>query len=272
MNVALQQEEPINYKALGWTIGTHALLFLLFMLLHSTMEIPPPVTDDGGGLEVNLGTSDRGSGHDQPMSTKSPAAYHASVVFKSVPVKSSIPKDIMQSNEADAPEVNNSKAKQKSPAVTNEPVKKAHVEEKPKYAYPGENGQGGNNADKNKNGTNEGNDASGAGDKGVPSGTPGATNYSGTPGNGTGGIGHTLSGRRIYPDQFEAEFNESGKVVIHVTVDRNGNIISKYIKSSSSSKLNKIALQEINSVKFTKSDSPEPQQFGDVTIIFKARQ
>lgn len=264
------RQAPIDYKALAWTVGIHALLFLLFILLHSSTPIPPPVTDNGGGMEVNLGTSDNGSGTDQQMNTKAPAAFQATVVYKKVAAKSSLPKNMMQSTDADAPEVNNNNkaTKKTEQAAVNVP---GHKDEKPKYSYPGDNGQGGNSATQNKPGKSEGN-GTGTGDKGVPGGTPGAPNYSGSPGNGTGGIGHNLSGRQIYPDKFEAEFSESGKVVVHVTVDRNGNIINKYIKTSSSSQLNKIALEEINNVKFSKSNSPEPQQFGDVTIIFKTRQ
>ena len=106
----------------------------------------------------------------------------------------------------------------------------------------------------------------------MPGGTPGAANYSGIPGNGTGGIGHTLSGRTISPDKFEAEFHEGGKVIIHVTVDRNGIIVNKFVKSSSNPELTRLALEKLNNSKFSKSEGPEPQQFGDVTIIFKTRQ
>ena len=60
---------------------------------------------------------------------------------------------------------------------------------------------------------------------GYPVAHPGAANYatSGCLVMAPGGIGHNLSGRDIYPKQFEAEFNESGKVVIHVTVDKKRN-------------------------------------------------
>jgi len=272
--IAVQAQRPysggkqaiIDNKALAWTIGVHVLLFLLFFLLSYSTPIPPPV-DYSGGMEVNLGTSDNGSGTDQPMNTKAPAAYQATVVFKSVAEKSSVPKNIIRSNEADAPEVNNT-SKKAGKATTNE---KGHKQEKPKYAYAGDNGQGGNSANQNIAGKSEGN-TTGPGDRGVPSGTPGATNYSGVPGNGTGGIGHTLSGRTISPDKFEAEFHESGKVVIHVTVDRNGNIVNKFVKSSSNPQLTKLAIDKINSAHFSKSTGPEPQQFGDVTIVFKTRQ
>jgi outer membrane biosynthesis protein TonB len=289
-----QQDEPaVNVKALAWTIGVHALLLLLFFFLRYAITPAPPPVNEGGGLEVNLGTSDNGSGHDQPMSKKAPAAYQATVVYKHVAepvVKSAIPKEIVRSTEADAPVVDNTKQKkidktekplpvvdnkkQPKTATVQKPLlaqNKPAPPEKPKYAYAGETGPGSNNGAINAPGGNEGN-THGPGDRGVPGGTPGAANYTGAPGNGTGGIGHTLTGRDINPRTFEAEFNESGKVVIHVTVDREGNIIDKRVKSSSSAQLTKVALEKLSTAHFSKSTGSEPQQFGDVTFYFKTHQ
>jgi len=274
--IAAQQPQPVvNNKALAWTVGVHALLLLLFIFLSYTIMPAPPVVNDGGGLEVNLGTSDNGSGNNQPMSKKDPAAYQATVVYKSVAAtQNNIPKDIARTTEADAPEVADANKKTKIEKAEPTPVEKS----KPKinsphdtYRYPGDNGRGGNSALQDKPGKSEGN-TTGPGDRGVPGGTPGAANYTGVPGDGTGGIGHNLTGRRISPDKFEAEFHEGGKVVIHVTVDRNGNIVDKRVKSSSNSQLTRLAMEKLNGAHFSKSDGPEPQQFGDVTIIFKTRQ
>jgi hypothetical protein len=72
--VALQQEKRplINNKALAWTIIVHALLLLLFIFL--SYSVPHTnITDAGGGMEVNLGTSEDGSGTDQPMSKNDPS-------------------------------------------------------------------------------------------------------------------------------------------------------------------------------------------------------
>ncbi|MCW3123410.1 MAG: hypothetical protein JWQ38_2902 [Flavipsychrobacter sp.] len=268
-----QQQPAFNTKAALWTVGVHALLLLLFILLSYT--VTPPVlavpTVDSGGIEVNLGTSDNGSGKNQPMSKKAPAAYQATVVFKSAAVTSSLPKEIVQTTEPDAPEVDNTRHKNNAPtpAIENKPVTKP--QEKPKYAYAGDHGPGGNSAAQNSPGTSEGN-THGPGDRGVPGGTPGAPNYTGIPGDGTGGIGHTLTGRDIYPKKFEAEFSESGKVVIHVTVNKSGAIINKRVKSTSSPQLTKLALEKINTVKFSASNGSEPEQSGDVTFYFKTRQ
>jgi outer membrane biosynthesis protein TonB len=268
-----QQREPfINGRALTWTVGTHLLLFLVFFLFRYAMPVPPPVTDAGGGLEVNLGTSEDGSGHNQPMDARAPAEYKASVVYKSAPAKSALPKEIVQTTEADAPEVaNKNNAAKNTVAPVAEAKPKPRAEEKPKYSYPGDQGQGGNNAAQTKPGSGEGNGA-GHGDKGVPGGTPGAPNYSGSPGNGTGGIGHTLASREMYPKSFIAEFSESGTVVIHVTIDKKGNIVAKTVISTSNPELTKIALEKLKTVHYSASDDSNPQDFDNITIRFQTRQ
>ena len=263
MITAAQPQPAINSKALAWTVGVHALLLLLFFLWRYTIPLSI-VTDPGGGLEVNLGTSDNGSGTDQPMSVKDPAAYQASVVYKSVSAKSVLPKDMMKSTDADAPTVD--KEHKKNGQAPND--EKGHKQEQPKYTYAGDKGAGGNSASQDVKGTSEG-ITHGKGDQGVPGGTPGAANYTGTPGNGNGGI-ISLPGRQITPNQFDAEFNEGGKVIIHVTVDKNGNIIYTRLVSSSNSQLTKIAMDKLSKAYFSKSDVPE--QSGDITINFKTHQ
>ncbi len=270
--VAIPSQQNINYKALIWTIGTHLLLLLLFILLRYTVTKPEPVAASGG-LEVNLGTSETGSGSNQPLKKENPAEYQATVVYKTAAPKANttIPSNILQTTDASAPDVNVNKETKKeetTPKDAEQQKPQPVAPPQPRYTYSGETGKGGNGATENKPGGSEG-IGKGPGDQGVPNGTPGASNYSGVPGNGSGGIGHTLTGRQISPAQFEAEFKESGKVVIHVTVDRNGAIVNKRVVSSSSPQLTKIAIEKLANARFSKSESTEPQQFGDVTIIFK---
>ncbi len=267
--IALQQKKgvTINNKALVWTIGVHALLLLLFILFKYTIPAAEPIADMGGGLEVNLGTNADGSGKDQPMKQDDPAEYRATVVYKSSASKINVPDNVTKNDASDGPALDNTRKKNGKEQQDERGLSRPN----PKYTYQGDNrGKGGNSALQNVAGGSEGN-TTGSGDRGVPGGTPGADNYTGIPGNGTGGIGHTLSGRKIYPDKFEAEFTEGGKVVIRVTVDKNGNIVNKQVKSSSGSALTRIALEKLSSARFSKSDGPEPQQFGDVTFVFKSR-
>ena len=258
------QPSAINAKALLWTIGIHLLLLLLFFLFQ--YSIPVIKEDIGNGLEVNLGTSDNGSGTGQPQRKDAPSAYSATVVYKNVAKKTDLPKDMLRTDDPSATAINNPEKTKTIPKPDAGNEKNKLLAPVPRYVYQGSNGKGGNDAQQNVNGTSEGN-TTGPGDRGVTGGTPGATAYTGAP--GTGGIGHTLTGRSITPARFEAEFHEGGKVVIHVTVDRDGNIVSKLVKSTSSQELTRLALDKLNKAKFSKSTGSEPQQFGDVTIVFK---
>ncbi len=274
-----QQEAPINFKAASWTIGIHILLFLLFFMVRYNM--PAVAAVEELGMEVNLGTSEDGSGTDQPMSVESPADAAVRTTAQANASNADAGKSIMESEDPDAPAISSvkenlsktnttPKTTTRNPSATNNNPQPTPNTQKPRYVYQGSQGNGGNNAASNAPGTSEGN-TTGNGDRGVPGGTPGASNYKGSPGNGTGGVSHSLSGRDISPRQFEAEFNEGGKVVISVTVDREGKIVSKRVKSTPNANLSRIALQKLSQAKFSASKDAAPQQFGEITIVFKTR-
>src|SRR6185437_2199069 len=267
-------------KAASWTIGIHVLLLLLFIFWKYTLPIT--VAAPEMGMEVNLGTSDNGSGTDQPMSEEDPADMEASVRYKSTPQRTAASKNILQSNEVDAPTINQSNTtdtKGNNFAIANNNKRKgteeqtnvnnAHHPQSPRYVYKSSTGKGGNGALQNMPGTNEGN-TTGNGDRGVPNGTPGASNYVGSPGNGTFGINYNLTGRDIvaYPSP-EATFKEAGKVTIRITVDRDGVVINKQVLSASNGQLRILALHKLEKVRFNKSDNAPPEQFGNITFVFK---
>ncbi|RYD58714.1 MAG: hypothetical protein EOP56_03760 [Sphingobacteriales bacterium] len=281
MSMNATRQQPVNFKALAWTIVVHVLLFLLFVLVRYAVPTvyPPPLPELG--MEVNLGASPDGSGTDQPMSMEDPAADVSAT--NSVAASGAIQQnEVLQSNDPDAPVITPANTTITSSKATNNTTARANntstntttnnttQQQRPKYVYNGGTGKGGNSAAQDAPGTSEGN-TTGNGDRGVPGGTPGAPNYEGSPGNGTGGVSHTLGKRTISPAKFEAEFNESGKVVIRVTVDKDGNIVDKRIKSSPSHRLSQLALQKLGQARFSKSDDAAPQQFGEITIVFKTR-
>ena len=65
-------EQRINIKATAWTVGVHVLLLLLFAWISYSIPSPAPIEELG--MEVNLGTSDDGSGTDQPMAVDAPSS------------------------------------------------------------------------------------------------------------------------------------------------------------------------------------------------------
>ena len=274
-------EQPYNGRAIGWTVGVHALLLLLFFFFkYSLPTQETPIAELG--MEVNLGTSDDGSGDDQPMSVEDPAPNTPSSAYRSVAQQSSESNEMETSDEADAPAINNpnpnrntnrNNTRVTTPTRNNQNAADNNTARprQPRYVYNGATGTGGNRASENHPGTSEGN-TTGNGDRGVPGGTPGADNYTGSPGPGTGGIGHNLSGRNINPRQFSAEFREGGKVVVRVTVNRAGPIVSKTIKTSPSAQLSQIAMQKLSQARFDAKPDAAPEQIGEVTFNFKARK
>lgn len=273
-------ERSVNIKAATTTLVVHILLLLLFIFIG--YSIPPSLPVEEMGIEVNLGTSLDGSGDDQPMSVDLPAAAASDTRYKAAARHTDDTKAMMQSDEPDAPVVASSTVANDTRNINAETANNARnrsqqqdansavnqAPQRPRYVYTGSAGRGGNNAVANHAGTNEGNTA-GNGDRGVPGGTPGATNYEGSPGNGTGGISHTISGRDISPRQFVAEFNEGGKVVVRVKVDRDGNISFSDRDMSGPAALKKIAAQKLRQAKFSKNKNAPPEQIGYITFVFK---
>ncbi len=272
----------IKSRAAAWAIGIHLVLLLLFIFLRYTLPPPEPLREMG--IEVNLGTDPDGSGDDQPMAIDDPAAERAQQRYRTASAHQpdGLP-DMERSDDPDAPEVgpvSNRNNRQQNTAAQQDRRRQTNRREqqtsnqtqpqRPRYVYSGSTGAGGNRAAADHAGSSEGN-TTGSGDRGVPGGTPGAENYEGSPGNGSGGISHSLRGRTISPARFEAEFREGGKVVVQVTVDRDGNILDAKVKSAPNAELRRIALQKIKQARFSKTTSGEPQAFGEVTIIFKAR-
>lgn len=276
-------EQPIKVKALTGTIVIHIVLLLLFFLFRYSTPIVAPVEELG--MEVNLGTSNDGYGDDQPFASENSSIGLAQQEQSTISETQENSKSIESSNEPEAPAVLpiNEKPKEgkqlnksgdKKKVASKSQTKQADYKTKqqqPRYVYHSGNGQGGNGSLEKQTGKSEGN-TKGNGDRGVPFGMPNSNNYTGSPGNGTGGISHTLMGREISPRKFEAEFSEGGKVVVQVRVDRDGNIISKIVKSSPSKRLSDIALDKISKAKFSKSTEAAPEQIGTVTFVFKTRQ
>ncbi len=264
------------------TAGVHVFILLLLLLWRFNLPAQEPQLPEMG-MEVNLGSSLTGNGTDQPMDMEDPAPDYANVRASASAAASNA--QVERSEDEEAPSVpaanqmgrqqrqNTTPAQRPSntSATTNNNAR-TQQPQRPRYVYQGSNGRGGNSAAANAPGGNEG-VAGGTGDQGVPRGTPGATNYTGTPGSGTGGISYALSGRTMvgFP-QKEAQFRSGGRVVVRVTVARDGSVTNRQVKSSTNTELNPIALRKIQQVRFNASEAAPEEQFGDITFVFKTRQ
>lgn len=279
----LDFERNKNLKALAYTAGIVALLFLFFILISWTLPItPPPIVDTG--VEVNLGNSDQGFGNIAPQIAGEPAQKQQTN-FNPPPsqqAQAETEPDVAENNEKDAPVIHTSPKpeKKKEIAPVNNETKKvaakpitnpAPAPPKPKAVYAGgkSTSNSGNNADSYNNSRNQG-VAGGNGDQGKPNGNPNSDSYTGNGGRGSAGISITngLQGRRIASAaRFQDAYKYGGKVSVDITVDENGTVTGARVKPGSPfADLNAIAVKRSYQLKFNKGNTP---QTGTITIVFQ---
>lgn len=286
-------------KSLAITI----LLYATMLLILFFIRFWPPANIDqlaggggGGGVTVNFGDSDLGSG----------ANYKSEVLevknqTKQIPTKS-IPEEaiLSQENSAEESVVIPTKEKTKKPTVVIKPETKPIVV-KPKVSSNTNDALSSILKGSNKGG--DGDDKA-AGNKGKANGSLSSNGYYGTGGsgggtgggNGTGtgvgtgsgygsgsgggsgsgsggGVGYSLGNRKaVSKPAPKYTCNEQGKVVVEVSVDRNGRTISavagiKGTTNTASCLLEQAKIAALNTRWDASSDAPE-KQVGKIVYNF----
>lgn len=283
-----------NFKALGVTVGVHALLLVALLMIG--FSAPPPLPDQDLGMEVNLGTSNDGMGDEQPMNPNPPAASQP-VPAPAPPTPSRADeagntRELATQNEEDAPEVKQpvkpaakpkeiaktieSKTEKSTTKPKTETPPAPPAPRKPKAVFTGgssSSANSGNNANGSNNSAGEGNTGR-PGDRGVLGGDPNATGYTGTPGSGRGASDFRLRGRSLVnrPDA-SWDGNETGYVAIIIKVDRQGNVTSATYTPNGSTISNRqairIALEAAKRIKYNPSTEAPEEQFGTIRFYFK---
>ena len=234
-------ERQKNIKAAAITFGVAGALLLLFILLRWPLPtLPEPITQEF--IEVDLGNGDPGSGTDHPLLPGEPAPAQQQAYNPPQPMQSTVSdaKDVETDDRADnvAPEIrrptvsnpNSTRIDNNNKVVKSTPTSQPAVTQAPPRPRAvlgrtvGGNGNGGNGADTYSPGT----------------GGPGGTgNGNGGSGGGTGtGRGPTRLGATVVsmPSQsFEDDFKEGGTVVLDITVDENGKLVSAIYTARGSS-------------------------------------
>ncbi|MGI9546743.1 MAG: energy transducer TonB [Flavobacteriaceae bacterium] len=279
------------------TILLSALLLLMFYIGLSYLE--PPIES---GITVNFGALEFGMGEEQPKEKVKSQPVKKPVIKEATPVEEvkseeeAVPESASEEKPAeklltqDNEESIKIKQQKEEEKRAEEAAKKAReeadrkererkaAEEKARQEQEAKKEKldallgGLNSADGDVVG-GEGDDQL-AGDKGSPDGDPYATTYYGSPGSGSGTGGYGLSGRSLAgKGKVQQECNEEGRVVVKITVDRNGKVIKAEPGVKGTTNNNPCLLDPARKTALLhrwNEDSNAPgQQIGFVVVNFK---
>ena len=288
-------DTPHKRKSMAITVTLHVILLLLLFFFGLTYLDPAP--EDG--IAVNFGTTDVGSGRIQPTEPVKTAPTPETTPEETVeetPAEEApseaetLTEEIVTQENSEAPVV---KKENKKPSETKKETPKKKVEEKkvekkpepikdkPKPVEKKPDASTQSALDSFLNGPKsdgkaqggEGDDKTG-GDKGKPDGDPNAKSYYGN-GKGLDGDGnYRLGGRKaLNKEKKIPDCNETGTVVVKITVDQNGKVIQAVpgIKGSTNTApcLMKPAKAAALATKFNSDKEAPAKQIGSIVYTFK---
>jgi TonB family protein len=282
--MVLSQAEENKNKAIS--LGISLLIFallLLFLIFYIIITPNPPFPEapgGGGGIEFNIGNFNEGTGNVENNGIGEAIKVVESTEVVPTPQTNSAEEIVTSENGVD---INVTKTENKT-TTTNQTVV-IPVQPKVKTAAEllkekfeknkGNNGGGGdgNSGHEGNDGRPDGNpNTHGTGGTGGGDGGGGGPGTGPGKGPGNGGYGFSLSGRSIMtPPVLSKDTKEEGKVVVEITVDKNGKVIKADPNgrgtTTSSPMLKAKARQAALATQFNVSGEFEEQK-GTITIIF----
>jgi TonB family protein len=295
MNTNFQKTPSITQNDnIGAAVSLGVHLLLLLLLLFWKLAIEPPA-DSGGGMVIDLGIASEGTGNDLKGLDKGYMATSSVARTGTPSAATSQSEDVLKTSHTDEPALDEKMSRPQQlaqPTVPTQPLVPRN-ETKPQQQMQTEKPQPRINQQALFPGSSGGQGASGnAGNQGNPFGTPGGglggdgnnPNQTGTgPGTGSGhlsgnsrgtGVKIDLEGRT--PRQiFKPDYNiqEEGRVVVKISVDKQGNVIAATTdgvrgSTTTSQVLHQKAIEAARRCKFdVKPDAP-PVQVGYITYNF----
>jgi hypothetical protein len=260
---------PKAFAATGIILGV--VMALCYFIVFQN---PPPHEEGTGGILVNYGTVDEGMGTDY-MSTEEPSVAEKANNTKPDKVTPAPPteekqqvdnsdKNVVTQTTDDAPEVT-ANSKKPSTTVATQPTTKT-------VAKPAVN-QNALYKGKTNTGTGEG-DGTGntPGNQGKPTGTTLTNNYNGT-GSGNGGNLNLTQRSFVSAPKVDAGNRYTGKVVVDIIVDQNGNVIQATAGARGTTITDAALLQKcedaVKRSRFNTSETAPENQKGTLTFVFK---
>jgi len=259
-------------KSLAITVTLHVLLILLLIFFGLKYLDPPPEN----GIAINFGTSEVGSGENQPTEPvkSAPKPTTSPVVSQPKPVV----EEVVTQETVEAPVIE--KKAEKKPVVQQKPVEPKKVEPVKQPDPTPEKSTSdalssilnGPRSDGATSG-GEGNDQA-AGDKGSRDGDPNASSYYGN-GMGLDGDGnYKLGGRRaLNKERIVQDCNESGLVVVQIEVNQSGQVTKAIpgVKGTTNNNpcLTDPARRAALATRFNSDSKAPSKQVGTITYNFK---
>ena len=276
-------------KGLAGTIIFHTVLFLLLIMVSFSVP-PPPETEEG--IVVNFGTDETGMGMIEPspparQEEASPPANNNSRVAEEEPLltqddeeapevkkidpdaerrkREKIDADRKLRAEAEAERIRKAEAEKERKRIEAEQQRQADIINRTKNALA-------NSKNAGTSSTSEGT-AGGKGNQGSITGSVDSKVRGEGSGTGDKGVSYNLGGRRSQSlPSPKYEYQEEGKVVVEVSVDRSGNVIQAVAGIKGSTTLVeyflKVAKDAAMQAKFeAKPDAPVIQK-GTITYNF----
>ena len=275
------QASDRNTAAIG-TVLIHGIGLLLIIMMMRNCSTPEGGGGGGTGGDGLMALDIAAIGNPEDGWGEA-AASEATPVAESVDDASAITET---GSELSTPEVNPNKPTTQQtvvkPTNTTTTTTQTTQPNKPKpNPLLGALGQGnttGNGQQGTQNGSINGRGIlNGGGSAGTGGGTGGGNGTGNGPGNGGGsglGTSYNLAGRKqTTQPKLSESFTEEGRVVVKITVDKNGNVISAepdpVNSNTSSSKLYALAKKAALTAKFDAKPGGVGNQFGSITINFK---
>ena len=253
--MALNKQEKRN-RGVIFTIAFHTVALVVLFLFGFTTPLPLPEEE---GIMIDFGDSDTGLGQVEPEKTTN--------TVKPVEAPVQEESNMTQDYEESATTVQETKV---SEEVVEEVIEKVEEVEEVREVDPLALYQ--NTSDNNSNNSESEGIAGGDGNQGRPDGDPNSNQYTGN-GTGNGGVGYSLSGRKPkgLPKPVYAS-NEQGIVVVKITVNREGKVISAISGVKGSTTLDSALLSAAKhaalTTKFNKKLSAPTKQTGTITYHF----
>ena len=278
-------DAAIRSRSIVLTVFVHGLIFLALLFLMLRTSIPPfPESGGSGGVLVNIGYIESASGEIQPMaesSTENPNPVKVTQQTKADEEK------ILTSNDAESPVIKTVEKKETKKSIDKQIKALAKTEIKiaipvrkvdPRSLYQG----------KNTSSSSQGTATTGSGDQGDRKGDPLST-YTGKNGTGTGpgegdgtgtgkgpgngGISFDLAGRRLVRKPvIDDKSQETGRVVVSITVDKEGNVTEARPGARGSTTTSSYLFEKAKEAAMKATFSPNPDgadiQKGTMTFVF----